>query len=69
MITQENETLKSTAESIYESNADWVTIEKCRAREDAIIHEQYMTNRIKELEEENATLYAKIADLESKLQK
>ena len=46
----------STTESIYLSNADFVIRERCRAREDAIIHEKFQTERIEALTSEVSTL-------------
>ena len=74
MITKENPSMNSTAESIYLSNADTNIIEQCRAREDAIAHEKYQTEQIAELknqlENANAALQDKdatIAELQAKL--
>ncbi len=58
MITKENPIMNSTAESIYQSNADFFIREKCYAREEAIARENYMQNRIKEQEEEISRLKA-----------
>ena len=46
MITKDNPSLNSTAESIYLSNSDFEIRERCRAREDAIIHEKLMNEKI-----------------------
>ena len=46
MITQNNPSMNSTAESIFLSNSDFVIQEQCRAREDAIIHEKYQAEKI-----------------------
>ena len=46
MITKDNPSLYSTAESIYLSNADFVIREQCRRREDAITHENYQKEQI-----------------------
>ena len=63
MITKDNPSMNSTAESIYLSNSDFEIRERCRAREDAIIHEKLMTERLEaqtetiaSLTEENASL-------------
>ena len=46
MITKDNPSMNSTAESIYLSNSDFEIRERCRAREDAIIHEKLMNEKI-----------------------
>lgn len=56
MITKDNPSMNSTAESIYLSNSDFVIRERCRAREDAIIHEKFQTERIEALTSEVSTL-------------
>jgi hypothetical protein len=58
MITKDNPSLNSTAESIYLSNNDYVILEQCRAREDAIAHEKYQKEQISKLSAENASLNA-----------
>lgn len=74
MITKDNPSMNSTAESIDLSNADANIIEQCRAREDAIAHEKYQAEQIAELksqlENANAALQDKdatIAELQAKL--
>lgn len=49
MITKENPSMNSTAESIYLSNSDFAIRERCRAREDAIVHERFQAERIEDL--------------------
>ena len=56
MITKENPSMNSTAESIYLSNSDFAILEQCRAREDAIAHENYQKELISKLTNENAEL-------------
>lgn len=56
MITSENPSMNTTAESIYQSISDFEIRERCRAREDAIIHEQYMKDQLKKLTDENDKL-------------
>ncbi len=46
MITKDNPSMNSIAESIYLSNSDFEIRERCRAREDAIIHEKLMNEKI-----------------------
>ena len=62
MITKDNPSLNSTAESIYMSNADINILEQCRAREDAIAHEKYQKELIESLNATIADRDATIAD-------
>ena len=59
MITKDNPSMNSTAESVYLSNSDFIIRERCRAREDAIIHEKYQAERIEALTSENNYLTSK----------
>ena len=52
MITKDNPSMSSAAESIYLSNADVSILEQCRAREDAIAHEVYQKELIADLKQE-----------------
>ncbi len=63
MITKNNPSLNSTAESIYASVSDENIRELCRRREDAIAHENFQNKLIQELKEENASLNDKYASL------
>ncbi len=54
MITRDNPSMNSTAETIFLSNSDFEIRERCRAREDAIVHEQFQNQQIE-------TLTAKLA--------
>lgn len=56
MITKDNPSMNSAAESIFLSNSDFEIRERCRAREDAIAHEQYQKEQLEKLTEENARL-------------
>lgn len=81
MITKDNPSMNSAAESIYLSNADINIIEQCRAREDAIAHEKYQKELIDNLKNELdnacsviqdkdatiADMNATIAELQAKL--
>ena len=81
MLTMENEFLKETAESLYTANADEIVRQQCLAREDAECRErtyerdkkryleekQQFLKEISALQSENATLLAKIHELEGKL--
>jgi len=67
MITKDNPSMNSAAESIYMSNADISILEQCRAREDAIAHEKYQKELIDSLNETIANDKAIIADLKAKL--
>ncbi len=67
MITKDNPSLNSTAESIFLSNKDYVILEQCRAREDAIAHEKYQKEQISKLSAENASLIAEKALLSKKV--
>ena len=63
MITKENPSMNSAAESIFLSNSDFAIREECRAREDAIIHENYQKEQIATLTNENQELNNKVSDL------
>ena len=65
MITKDNPSMNSTAESVYLSNSDFVIRERCRAREDAIIHEKYQAEQIEALTSEVSTLSNEISVLTS----
>ena len=67
MITKDNPSLNSTAESIFLSNKDYVILEQCRAREDAIAHEKYQKEQISKSSAENASLIAEKALLSKKV--
>ncbi|WP_022757441.1 hypothetical protein [Butyrivibrio fibrisolvens] len=49
MITRDNPSMNSTAETIFLSNSDFEIRERCRAREDAIVHEQFQKQQIETL--------------------
>ena len=63
MITKDNPSMNSTAESIYMSNSDEQIRELCRRREDAIAHENYQKKLIQELTNQNASLNDKVSSL------
>ena len=58
MITKDNPSMNSTAESIYISNSDEQIRELCRRREDAIAHENFQKKKIQDLTDTNETLTA-----------
>lgn len=58
MITNENPSMNSTAETIYLSNSDYAIREQCRIREDNVAHEKYQKELIEKLTSENARLLA-----------
>ena len=66
MITKDNPSLNSTAESIFLSNTDFVIQEQCRRREDAIAHEKYQKEQLSKLSTESATLSNKVDDITAK---
>ena len=75
MITKDNPSMNSTAESIFMSNADISILEQCRAREDAIAHEKYQKELIESLNKTIAdrdveldNAYATISELRKLLQ-
>ena len=75
MITKDNPSMNSTAESIYMANADINILEQCRAREDAIDHEKYQKELIESLNKTIAdrdveldNAYATISELRKLLQ-
>ena len=41
MITKDNPSMNSTAETIFLSNSDYAIREQCRIREDNIAHEKF----------------------------
>ncbi|WP_027205799.1 Rpn family recombination-promoting nuclease/putative transposase [Butyrivibrio fibrisolvens] len=55
MITKDNPSMNSTAESIYLSNSDFEIRERCRVREDAIIHEKLVAEKLEAQAETIAT--------------
>ncbi len=63
MITKENPSLNSAAESIYKSNADDYIIEACLRREEQLAHEKYQKEQIEKLTNENANLTTENASL------
>ena len=65
MITKDNPSMNSTAESVYLSNSDFVIRERCRAREDAIIHEKYQAEQIEALSSEVSALSSENSALSS----
>ena len=67
MITKDNPSMSSAAESIYLSNADMSILEQCRAREDAIAHEVYQKELIADLKQELSEANETIAELQKKL--
>ena len=68
MITKNNPSMNSTAESIFMSNADINILEQCRAREDAIAHEKYQKELIANLSIKADNAHATIAELQAKLE-
>ncbi len=58
MITKDNPSMNSTAESIYIFNSDEQIRELCRRREDAIAHENFQKKKIQDLTDANETLTA-----------
>jgi hypothetical protein len=68
MITKNNPSMNSTAESIYMANADINILEQCRAREDAIAHEKYQKEPIQNLNDTISDQEATIAELRKLLQ-
>ncbi len=56
MITKENPSLNSAAESIYNSNTDEYVIEACLRREEQLAHEKYQKEQIENLTNENNNL-------------
>ncbi len=68
MITKDNPTLNSTAESIYMSNADENIRELCRRRQDAIAHEEFQKKLIQQQADEIASLSDEIARMRKLLE-
>ena len=69
MITKNNPSMNSTAESIYLSNSDFVIRERCRAREDAIIHEKYQAEQIEALSSEVSALTSENSALSTEIER
>lgn len=56
MITKDNPSMNSAAESIFLSNSDWIIQEQCRRREDQIAHEAYQKEQLQKLTEKLSSL-------------
>jgi predicted transposase/invertase (TIGR01784 family) len=56
MITKDNPSMNSTAETIFMSTANEKILEQCRIREDNIAHEKYQNDLIKALTSDNKSL-------------
>lgn len=56
MLAQNNDFIASASQSLYESNADEITREKCRARENYICLERTLAEQEKRLAEQEAAL-------------
>ncbi|WP_027207060.1 hypothetical protein [Butyrivibrio fibrisolvens] len=63
MITKENPSMNSTAETIFLSNSDYAIREQCRVREDNIAHEKYQKECLEKLTKENENLTKEIYNL------
>ena len=59
MITKDNPSMNSTAETIFLSNSDYAIREQCRVREDNIAHEKYQKECLEKLTKENENLTKK----------
>ena len=68
MITKENPSLNSAAESIYKSNADQYVIEACIRREEQLAHERYQKQQIEELANDNEDLHNEVSRLRKLLE-
>ena len=70
MITSTNPSMNSTAEKIFAANSDFMIAERCRIREDNIIHERRMKEALVEkdnkIEEQAKELEEKDKKLEEK---
>ena len=56
MLAKNNEFIASASQSLYESNVDEITREKCRARENYICLERTQKKKKKRLAEQEAEL-------------
>lgn len=56
MLAKNNEFIASASQSLYESNVDEITREKCRARENYICLERTLAEQEKRLAEQEAEL-------------
>ena len=66
MLAKNNEFIASASQSLYESNADEITREKCRARENYICLERTLAEQENRLAEQEAALATKDAALADK---
>ena len=68
MITENNPSMNSTAESIFLSNSDFVIREQCRRREEALVHEAYQKKQIEDFNAEVKDLSSEIERLHKLLE-
>lgn len=66
MITKDNPSMNSTAETIFLSNSDYAIREQCRVREDNIAHEKYQKECLEKLTKENENLTKENSSLTKK---
>lgn len=66
MLAKNNDFLASASQSLYESNADEITREKCRARENYICLERTLAEQETRLAEQQAELAEQQAELANK---
>ena len=67
MITKDNPSMISTAESIYVSNSDKLIQKRCREREDFYFEQEAIAQKIKQLEASNSEKDAALAEKDSEL--
>lgn len=63
MIAKNSQVLTEASKALYQLNADEIMRQRCRAREDFILHENAMKRQNQTLSAENATLNAKVDKL------
>ena len=59
MLAQNNDFIASASQSLYESNADEITREKCRARENYMCLERKLAEQVAALSEKDNALAEK----------
>ena len=69
MIAKQNAALKQATETLYALNCDQTIRDMCRAREDAIRHENRMKRELADAKAEIADKDAEIARLKAELAK
>ena len=69
MIAKNNQVFTEVSEALYELNADEIMRQRCRAREDFILHQNALNRKLQELTAEKQELASEIERLKAKLAK